>query len=333
MALAQLAAPRSARAPPREASSRRIRFEIATRLRPTRRPTSSLVSPRSSTSIAQARASSTGFRSSRAMFSAARGRAAPSPRSGGPPPGSARARRAARRAAGARRRRARSAPPGQRPHDDRLEHAARADRLGELGERLARRSSAAAGAGSGRSGRAGSRAGPSSSLAPRGRIAARPRPMPAGLGIVRRQVRSIRLATALSHVRRPPSRARGTRREPALCGCVLDDRDAVARRLAEPDVARDDGVEDELREVLAHLALDVLRQPRAPVVHRQDHPRDREPRVELALDQARACRAGRPDPRARSTRSAPGRSRWSAATSALTVSGPSDGGQSSSVNR
>ena len=51
-------------------SSRRIRFEIATRLRPTRRPTSSLVSPRSSTSIAHARASSTALRSSRAMFSA-----------------------------------------------------------------------------------------------------------------------------------------------------------------------------------------------------------------------------------------------------------------------
>ena len=34
---------------------------------------------------------------------------------------------------------------------------------------------------------------------------------------------------------------------------------AEARRLAEPDVARDHGVEDERREVLAHLALDVLR--------------------------------------------------------------------------
>ena len=41
----------------------------ATRLRPTRRPTDSRVSPSSSTSAAQARASSTGLRSSRAMFS------------------------------------------------------------------------------------------------------------------------------------------------------------------------------------------------------------------------------------------------------------------------
>ena len=60
---------------------------------------------------------------------------------------------------------------------------------------------------------------------------------------------------------------------------------AVARRLAEPDVARDHGVEDERREVRADLALDVLGELRARVVHRQQHPRDRQPRVELALDQ------------------------------------------------
>ena len=50
-------------------SRMRTRLEIATRLRPSRRPSSSLVRPRSSTSAAQARASSTGFRSSRATFS------------------------------------------------------------------------------------------------------------------------------------------------------------------------------------------------------------------------------------------------------------------------
>ena len=48
---------------------RRLARETATRLRPTRRPTSSRVSPSSSTRAAQARASSTGLRSSRAMFS------------------------------------------------------------------------------------------------------------------------------------------------------------------------------------------------------------------------------------------------------------------------
>jgi hypothetical protein len=37
--------------------------------------------------------------------------------------------------------------------------------------------------------------------------------------------------------------------------------------------------------VLAHLALDVAAQARARVVHRQEHPRDRQPRVELALDE------------------------------------------------
>ena len=35
----------------------------------------------------------------------------------------------------------------------------------------------------------------------------------------------------------------------------------------------------------AHLALDVLREARAAVVHRQDHPGDAQPRVELALDE------------------------------------------------
>ena len=50
-------------------SSRRIRLEIAGRLRPTRRARSSLESFRSVIRASQARASSTGFRSSRTMFS------------------------------------------------------------------------------------------------------------------------------------------------------------------------------------------------------------------------------------------------------------------------
>ena len=66
---------------------------------------------------------------------------------------------------------------------------------------------------------------------------------------------------------------------------VVDHGAAEARRLADADVARDHRVEDEIREVLANLALDVARQARAPVVHRQQHAGDRQPRVELALHQ------------------------------------------------
>ena len=39
------------------------------------------------------------------------------------------------------------------------------------------------------------------------------------------------------------------------------------------------------REVLAHLPLNVAREARAAVVHREDHSGDRQPRVELAADQ------------------------------------------------
>src|SRR5439155_24499433 len=70
---------------------------------------------------------------------------------------------------------------------------------------------------------------------------------------------------------------------PGAVRVVVDDGAPEARRLADAHVARDHGVEDELREVLAHLALDIAREPRAPVVHREQHPRDREARVELAL--------------------------------------------------
>src|SRR3954451_21805475 len=49
---------------------------------------------------------------------------------------------------------------------------------------------------------------------------------------------------------------------------VADDGQAVAGCFADANVARDHGVEDELGEVLTHLALDVLREPGAAVVHR-----------------------------------------------------------------
>ena len=110
---------------------------------------------------------------------------------------------------------------------------------------------------------------------------------------------------------------------------VVDDGDAVARRLAEADVARDHGVEHQRREVRADLALDVLGELRARVVHRQQHARDGQARVELALDQRQRVEQAGEALRARSTRSGPGTITRSAATSALTVNGPSDGGQSS----
>ena len=55
---------------------------------------------------------------------------------------------------------------------------------------------------------------------------------------------------------------------------MAGDGQAEARRLPHPDVARDNGIEDELGEVLAHLPLDVLREPGATVVHGQGHPGD-----------------------------------------------------------
>src|SRR5215208_7017927 len=61
---------------------------------------------------------------------------------------------------------------------------------------------------------------------------------------------------------------------------VRGDRQAVARRLGEPDAPRDDGIEDELAEMAPHLGSDVGRQPRAPVHHRQEHPRDCKVRIE-----------------------------------------------------
>ena len=96
---------------------------------------------------------------------------------------------------------------------------------------------------------------------------------------------------------------------PGAVRVVMDHGAAEARRLADADVARDHGVEDELGEVLAHLALDVLRQAGAAVVHGQHHPGEVRRGLALALDQSDACREARPGPRARSTRSARGRSR------------------------
>src|SRR5436305_2511460 len=98
---------------------------------------------------------------------------------------------------------------------------------------------------------------------PLGRIAARPRPMP-------RSATRRHLARELEVGLR--ARARGV---------VQRHGDAEAGRLADTDVPRDDGVEYELREMLPQLTLDVGREARAVVVHRDDHARDRQARVQL----------------------------------------------------
>src|SRR3954453_2262369 len=49
---------------------------------------------------------------------------------------------------------------------------------------------------------------------------------------------------------------------------VVDDRPPEARGLTDTDVPRDDRAEDEVGEVAAHLRLDVLREPGAPVLDR-----------------------------------------------------------------
>ena len=119
-------------------SSSRIRFEIAGRARPERRASSSLERPRSSTSAAQARASSTGFRSSRTTFSisAVCRRCGSSSSRSSAGTVSRPASRAARQ-----RRSWRSARSGRRrgPDDQRLDHARLRDRLGEAGDGLGSR--------------------------------------------------------------------------------------------------------------------------------------------------------------------------------------------------
>ena len=142
--------PRAASSASSGRSSRRSRFETATRLRPTRRPTSSRVSPSSSTRAAQARASSTGLRSSRAMFSIERELerlrvvARADERGDLLEPGEPRGAPAA--LAGDELVRA----AGERADEDRLQHAVRGDRVGQRLERRPRRTPCAAGSGSAR---------------------------------------------------------------------------------------------------------------------------------------------------------------------------------------
>ena len=72
-------------------------------------------------------------------------------------------------------------------------------------------------------------------------------------------------------------------------------RHAVARRFAEPDVARDDGAKHLLLEELPHVGRDLLAQIRALVEHRQQHAFDVERGIERGADAAhRADEIGQP---------------------------------------
>ena len=161
----------------------------------------------------------------------------------------------------------------------------------------------------------------------RGRIAARPRPMPRGRGSAAR-----RMQFGLRHGRPPPSRAADMRPSPRCAGACRVTGHAEARRLPHAHVARDDGLEDELGEVLADLPFNITGKPRAAVVHRQDHSPDRQPRVQLArISESVSSSCASPSSAKYSV--CTGTITLSAATSALTVIGPSEGGQSSSVSR
>ena len=254
-------------------SSRRSRFETATRERPTRRPISSRVSPSSSTSSAQARASSTGVevlaghvldqreleRGGVVVRAHERGnRLEPGEPRGAP------AALAGDQLVGAAR---------QRPDEHRLEDAAFARASRRARAAPPRRSAAAAGAGSASISSTGSsRSSASRSPSRSGaddRIAASPRPMPRVRSATRRHLLG-QLEVCV--------RARAVR-------IVVDDRPAEARRLAEPHVARDDGVEDELGKCSrTSRSTSWASLVRASCIV-SSMPGDREARVELALDQ------------------------------------------------
>src|SRR3954454_21873669 len=123
------------------------------------------------------------------------------------------------------------------------------------------------------------------------RIAARPRPMP------RAPPAPLVLPAPLPALPGPPPRPFAVSatcshllrelqvgHRPRAARVVADHGKAVARGLPDADVTGDDGVEDELREVLPNLALDVLGEAGTTVVHRQHHAGHGQARVHLALD-------------------------------------------------
>src|SRR6185369_1426127 len=81
----------------------------------------------------------------------------------------------------------------------------------------------------------------------------------------------------------------------ARLGVVENHWHAVARRLAESHVTRDDGAEDFLLEKIPDVARDLLSQVRALVEHREQHAVDVEPGVEGRANAAhRADEIGEP---------------------------------------
>src|SRR3954451_12060607 len=90
------------------------------------------------------------------------------------------------------------------------------------------------------------------------RIAASPRPIPrpavpAPMPGLPDPLSPFAVSATCSHLFRELQVGHGTR----AARIVADDREAVARSLADADVARDHRVEDKLGEVLSYLALDV----------------------------------------------------------------------------
>ena len=111
----------------------------------------------------------------------------------------------------------------------------------------------------------------------------------------------------------------------------MDHRPAVARRLADPDVARDHGAQHQRREVLG--AARARRPARAACGRRTSSAACPRPRARgfssrwISASVSRNCAS----PSSARYSACTGTITRSAATSALTDSGPSDGGQSSTI--
>src|SRR6266852_2024071 len=74
------------------------------------------------------------------------------------------------------------------------------------------------------------------------------------------------------------------RLRPARLGVVQDDREAVTRGFAEPDVSRNHRAVYLFLEELSHVGRDLLTQIRALITHRQEHAVDIERGVERRAD-------------------------------------------------
>ena len=116
-------------------------------------------------------------------------------------------------------------------------------------------------------------------------------------------------ARALSHVRPPPWPARSRRPSPAQCGSwwmTGRPKLGASPRRTLRGITVSNTSAGKCSRTSRSTSWPSLR---AVVVHRQQHPGDGQPRVELALDQRQRVEQPGEALRARSTRSAPGRSR------------------------